>query len=546
MQIVYFDCQPDVDLDSLTASFFSAGLSFDIWHQDMKKAQDGLGLKFDISLVDDRSQSIVVKKLGIERGDNVAHAGRVEGDCAAQEVLDYLNKSTCENAVTNLSRTIFARLLESEAQLRGVRLNQLVLNKEILEKTLVQIIGFSLAFKAMKIENVFSAPVSILSGMDLWPQKRKSDDFSIQTIDLLVCEAAGATTNQTVGLSSAVVAAVLTTIVSKWSMPAFAALRQVGYGSGGGALPANLCRVLLGELKAARFRSELISVLEANLDDLSPQVLAFAAEELFGAGALEVFVSPVIMKKGRGGHLLTVLCNLEDKEKMQSMIFAQTSSLGVRSHDCERSIAERDFTSIVLEQGHNIRIKVGFDLQGNIVNAQPEYEDCASYARFSGRSVQEVIRLALTKIDNKSLKQGGASIVLALLFACLLSTSVVAKSMSQIVQFSLTLRQAPVGSLKNEGGFEIYSWNIGGKWHYSLLPATKEEKTFSEVTEYSVTLKTLIELEAALGKLAPGVVTWHNHVLKPAGAPEALSLPHQAVLRQLKKYCKTRQLTLVI
>jgi len=496
LQILYFDCQPDVDLDSLTASFFSAGLSFDNWLADLKKAGKCIGLDFNIALIDAFKQSVQVKKLCFERSCDLT----LDDNIPARDVLNDFEKCNCDNAVKNLSRTVFARLLESEAQVRGISLSQLMLSKQILEKTLLQIIGFAQAYKSMQIDHVFSAPVALSYGKNSWSAKTSTGDFSSQTIDLLVCDAAAATTNQTSALTSAVVAAVLTTVVSNWSMPSFSALRKVGYGCGVSNLSDGVCRTLFGELKAARYRSESISVLEANLDDLSPQVLSFAAEELLASGALDVFVSPVIMKKGRGGHLLTVLCNIEDKEKMQSMVFAQTSTLGIRSYDCERSVAERESTSVALEEGHQIRIKIGFDLQGKIINAQPEYEDCAAYARFSGQSVQEVIRLALTKFDHKSLKSNLSSVVVvAILFACFISLPVHAKSnaaalsstssgavtnvaSNQAVQFGRTLRQACTSSLKNEGGFEIYSWNVGGKWHYSLLPASKQEKTLGEVT----------------------------------------------------------------
>ena len=278
-------------------------------------------------------------------------------------------------------------------------------------------------------------------------------------------------------------------------MPSFAALRKVGYGQGSIAdagSTGSLCRVLVGEMQAPRFRKEMVSVLEANLDDLSPQVLSFTCEELFAAGALDVFITSATMKKGRSGHLLTALCNFKDKEKMQAIIFAQTSTLGVRSYECERSIAKREFQNVDLDSRHSVKIKVGFDLQGNVINAQPEYEDCAAYARFSGQSIQEVMQLALTKFRDSSFKN---SAVVAILLACFVSLAVIAKSPtpvpSQPAQFAHVLRQAHVGTLKNENGFEIYSWNVGGKWHYSLLPASKERELLAKSP-------TVVSLEKAL------------------------------------------------
>lgn len=550
MHIVYFDCQADVDVDALTASFFSAGFNFDSWLEDLKRAEQSMGFDFDIASVNAHGESTQIKKLSLQPSRALSR----EENISAQSVLDILEKCGCDKAVKNQSRTIFARLLECEGRVRGVSLSQLTLSKPLLEKTLLQIIGFALAFNSMKIDNAFSAPVSLSSGGNLQSAKKRHDGFSPQTIELLLCEAAAATTGAGDCMASAAVAAVLTTVVSNWSMPSFSALRFVGYGCGSSNLPDGVCRTLFGELKSVRFRSELISVLEANLDDMSPQVLSFAAEELLAAGALDVFTSPVIMKKGRGGHLLTVLCNLEDKEKMQSMMFAQTSTLGIRSYDCERSIAEREFRNVLIEEGHRVRIKIGFDLLGNVVNAQPEYEDCAAYARFSGQSVQEVMRLVLAKLDIKTLKSTLSFVVIGILLACWISFPVLARSLAPAnnaspspgAQFSRALRLARSSSLKNEGGFEIYSWNVGGKWHYSLLPASKQEKTSSEVTESSVTLESFIKLEAALGKLAPCAVTWHNQVLKEDGAADKLSMPHQIVVAHLKKYCEMRQLKLVL
>ena len=544
MQIVFFDCQPDVCLNSLIASLIDAGLSFDAWSELAKSAAKNMQFDVEFVLHDVVEKSIRVKRLSPKRKTTPSPAA----DISALEALDCLEKSGCSDVVINLSRTIFARLLEAEAAVRGIKSANLRLNRDLLERTLLEIVGFALAYRAMKIDSAFCATPSILSGQSLWRHENEDADFSPQSIDFLLTQAAAPISHEGAQLSSAAVVAALTTVVSEWAMPSFAALRKVGYGQGSIAdagSTGSLCRVLVGEMQAPRFRKEMVSVLEANLDDLSPQVLSFTCEELFAAGALDVFITSATMKKGRSGHLLTALCNFEDKEKMQAIIFAQTSTLGVRSYECERSIAEREFQKVDLDSLHSVKIKVGFDLQGNVINAQPEYEDCAAYARFSGQSIQEVMQLAIIKFRDSSVNN---SAVVAILLACFVSLAVIAKSPtpvpSQPAQFAHVLRQAHVGTLKNENGFEIYSWNVGGKWHYSLLPASKEERTFSEVTDSSITRKGFIELETALGKLAPCVVTWHNHVLKEDSKSEALSMPHQVVLNQLKKYCQTRQLKL--
>ena len=136
-----------------------------------------------------------------------------------------------------------------------------------------------------------------------------------------------------------------------------------------------------------------VIVIEANIDDMSPQNFGYVTEQLFAAGALDVFTVPVQMKKGRPGHLLQVLASAESSEKISRIIFKETTTIGIRRHTVERSTLEREFVEVKTEYGE-VKIKVS-KLDGEVVNFAPEYEDCARIAHEKNVPLKKVQALAV-------------------------------------------------------------------------------------------------------------------------------------------------------
>jgi pyridinium-3,5-bisthiocarboxylic acid mononucleotide nickel chelatase len=139
--------------------------------------------------------------------------------------------------------------------------------------------------------------------------------------------------------------------------------------------------------------TETVTVLETALDDLSPQILAYVAEKALGMGALDVMLTPVIMKKGRPGTLLTVLCNASESHALECLILRETSTLGVRIRQDHRSCLERSHTTVQTSYG-NIRIKIG-TLADEELNAAPEFEDCRAAASLSNVPIKQVQQAAI-------------------------------------------------------------------------------------------------------------------------------------------------------
>jgi uncharacterized protein (TIGR00299 family) protein len=160
-------------------------------------------------------------------------------------------------------------------------------------------------------------------------------------------------------------------------------IEKSGYGAGGRDLPGhpNVVRLTVGEALpelAAKTSQETISVLEANLDDLNPQVFGYVMDRLLQEGALDCFGIPAQMKKNRPGTLLTVLCKPEDADKLAQIIFTETSTLGVRRREEKRQTLARKWVTVPTQWG-DVRLKIA-SLNGTVTNYAPEYEDCRKIA----------------------------------------------------------------------------------------------------------------------------------------------------------------------
>jgi hypothetical protein len=167
-------------------------------------------------------------------------------------------------------------------------------------------------------------------------------------------------------------------------------LRLTAQGFGAGtkdfAELANVVRILIGESSGAA-EATTVSVIEANIDDCSPQVLGYAMERLLAAGALDVTLSHVLMKKSRPGVLLRVVATPETREALAAIIFAETTTLGVRFYDAERRVQSRAHETVTTPYG-DVRVKVGEH------GVAPEYEDCRALAQRTGVALKEILAAA--------------------------------------------------------------------------------------------------------------------------------------------------------
>jgi uncharacterized protein (TIGR00299 family) protein len=194
-------------------------------------------------------------------------------------------------------------------------------------------------------------------------------------------------------------AVMVKTLVSRFGDFPQMKVERAGYGAGTRDFSghANVLRLTVGESVADAIEStprELITALEANLDDLNPQVFGYAMDRLLEEGALDVFGIPLQMKKNRPGMLLTVLCKPEDAARLSLLIFAETSTLGIRRRDEQRHALTRKWITVSTQWG-GVRVKVA-NMNGTITNCAPEYEDCRRIAAENHVPLKDVMQAALS------------------------------------------------------------------------------------------------------------------------------------------------------
>jgi hypothetical protein len=191
-------------------------------------------------------------------------------------------------------------------------------------------------------------------------------------------------------------AAIATTLAREFGAPPSITIQKIGLGAGNLNLPmANVLRLWLGEQEVSTNSNiETISILETQIDDLSPQAIGYVYEALFAVGALDVFTQSIGMKKSRPGILLTVICYPENLSKCEAVLFRETTTLGIRRSSQQRAILQREIQQVETAYGV-VRVKVAWQDQKTFTNALPEYDDCAELARKHNISWREIQRQAL-------------------------------------------------------------------------------------------------------------------------------------------------------
>jgi pyridinium-3,5-bisthiocarboxylic acid mononucleotide nickel chelatase len=190
-------------------------------------------------------------------------------------------------------------------------------------------------------------------------------------------------------------AAIVKTLASRFGAFPAMTVSTSAYGAGSRDLPGqpNVLRLVVGETSSAETTPQMVSVIEANLDDLNPQVFGYVMDRLFAEGALDVFGTPVQMKKSRPGIVLTVLARPEQASQMTKIIFAETTTLGVRMREERRQLLQRRSTLVQTQWGE-VRMKIA-NLNGTITNYAPEYEDCRRIAEEKGVPLKSVMQEAI-------------------------------------------------------------------------------------------------------------------------------------------------------
>ncbi len=336
-----------------------------------------------------------VKRAGIGATKFHVHVQEHHAHRHLSHIVRLIESAALSDRAKRNAIAVFRRLGEAEAEVHQVSIERVHFHEVGAADSIADIVGTCVALDHLNIDSIVCSPLNVGSGAvktehGLLPVPAPA------TARLLV-NAPVYSRGPAVELTTPTGAAVVSTLASGFGVLPPLRISRTGYGAGGHDFPEqpNVLRVILGEPTGAA-EAPVVSVLEAHLDDLNPQVLAYATERLLDAGALDVAVSPLVMKKGRPGNLLTVIAKPEHREALAQIIFNETSTLGLRIYSAERRVQARSFTEVETRYG-KVRMKVAVD--GAYA---PEYEDCRQLALASGIALKQIIAEANFAFLNRS------------------------------------------------------------------------------------------------------------------------------------------------
>jgi uncharacterized protein (TIGR00299 family) protein len=291
-----------------------------------------------------------------------------------------LTAAISESAKTTAIRT-FEALGAAEAKIHNVPIESIHFHEVGAVDAIVDIVCAAVGAEALGVDEIVCSALNVGGGT----VKCAHGTFPVPapaTVELLK-DASVYSSGIQAELVTPTGAAIAKTLATRFSAFPEMKIEKSAYGAGSRDFPGhpNVLRIVIGEslpALAGKTKYETISVLEANLDDLNPQVFGYVMDRLLEEGALDVFGKPVQMKKNRPGTLLTVLCKPEDAEKLTQLVFSETTTLGVRRREESRQTLARRWENVRTEWGE-VRIKIA-SMNGTVTNYAPEYEDCRRIA----------------------------------------------------------------------------------------------------------------------------------------------------------------------
>jgi uncharacterized protein (TIGR00299 family) protein len=315
------------------------------------------------------------------------------------QVREILERSALPQRALERAQRVFAALARAEAHVHGIEPDAVTFHEVGALDAIGDVCGIALALESLEIDELACSPLPAPRGLIGSAHGRLP--LPAPAVLELLRGAPLYGVDVDVELVTPTGAAVIAALAVEFGPLPALALESVGYGAGTRELEQlpNLVRVLVGERDGVGALRADALLIEANLDDISPQLLPDAAESCFAAGALDVWIAPVQMKKGRPGFVFSALARPSDERAIAEAILRETTTLGVRVSPVRRWELAREWVEVEVD-GEPVRVKLGL-LDGSVVNVAPEHDDCLAAARASGRPVKEVWAAAMALVAER-------------------------------------------------------------------------------------------------------------------------------------------------
>jgi uncharacterized protein (TIGR00299 family) protein len=394
--IAYFDCFSGISGDMVLGALVDAGADLRAIEADLRR----LGLEnWTISAEKVKRGAIWATHVKVETKEEHHHRG-------LSIILKRIEGANLAPRAAERAKQIFTRLAEAEAKVHQVPVEQVHFHEVGAVDSIIDIVGAAIGFEMLGLDEFACSALDVGSGQ-------------VKTAHGLLPVPAPATAELLRGapvyssgiereLVTPTGAAIATTLATQYNGIPEMHLRAVGYGAGTADLKEkpNVLRLLIGEKLGSETGEHLagradlpVTVIETNLDDMSPQIYGYFAEKALAAGALDVFSAPVQMKKNRPGLLVTLLSEPGNVPRLVDLIFRETTTIGVRTHEVQRRTLDRELVQVTTPFG-DVRMKIS-RMNGSVLNAAPEFDDCRRIAAEKGIPLKEVIAAAAFEFQRR-------------------------------------------------------------------------------------------------------------------------------------------------
>jgi pyridinium-3,5-bisthiocarboxylic acid mononucleotide nickel chelatase len=451
MKILYFDCFAGIAGDMILGALIDLGLDIRQLEKELAKLPL-VGYRLDVQSV--KKQAIRAIKLKVllqgEAGERPADAEFEEVDPGSEapdpashshhptvdqeqghetpavgyparslgEILDLIDSSDLSSSTRSIARAIFTRLGEAEAVVHNQPLEEVHLHEVGAVDALVDIVGAAIGLELLGVEEVYASALHLGSGFvrtahGLLPVPAPATAALLEGIPVYTTQAKGELVTPTG-------AAFIATVARGFGPMPEMRVKAVGYGAGSCEREfPNVLRAFLGErvgrptarsnrkpypeqhdtpVGPGGYHISPAVMIEANIDDMLPQLYEALVERLFEADALDVVMAPVQMKKNRPGIQLQVLASPDSIDRLLAILFRESTTIGARTYEVQKRMLQRQTVTIQTPFGE-VRVKVA-RFGDQVVNAAPEYEDCRSRAAELGLPIKEVYNAALSAIQS--------------------------------------------------------------------------------------------------------------------------------------------------
>jgi uncharacterized protein (TIGR00299 family) protein len=388
MNILYFDCPTGISGDMCLGAFIDLGVDIEKIKKELKK----LPVKgYTITTRKERRHGITGTRFRVK-------TDKTRRPRTFKDIKGLIEKSKLSQEVKRLSIEIFKNLAKAEGKIHGISPQKVHFHEVGAVDSIVDIVGTAIAVTSLNVDTFYSSAIPLGSG---WvnTEHGRLPIPAPATLELARGMPVLPSPIET-ELTTPTGAAIIKTLAADFGDIPHMKVEKTGYGIGGKDFKEapNLLRVILGKGEGGR---ERLLQMETNIDDMNPQIAGYLMEKLFEAGAIEVFFTPVQMKKSRPGLLLTILAEERDRTKLLDIVFSESTTIGVRCYPVERRCLERKVVKVKTRYG-TVRVKVCLK-DGKPINQQPEYEDCRAIAekrKVPLKTVMDTVRVQLNENKN--------------------------------------------------------------------------------------------------------------------------------------------------